>query len=96
MKYPYLFLFLFLWVGMGSIGAQQRSSRTSSSRGRFSLSNLSASNREIPDSLLQIDSAAMKAKRVTAYALTPLLGERYVAPMDTNKLNYAISTLPES
>ena len=92
----YLYLILLLWVGVGSIGAKGRSSRTSSSRGRFSLSNLSATNREIPDSLLQTDSAALKAKRITAYALTPLLGERYVAPMDTNKLNYAISTLPES
>lgn len=96
MKYQYLYLFLFLWVSVGSIGAQGRSSRTSSSRGRFSLSNLSTANREIPDSLIQTDSAALKAKRITAYALTPLLGERYVAPMDTNKLNYAISTLPES
>lgn len=65
-------------------------------RGGFSLSNLSSSNKEIPDSLLQTDSAALKSKRIIGYRLTPLLGERYIAPMDTNRLNFGNSTLVEA
>lgn len=33
--------------------------------------------------------------RVVGYHLTPLLGDPYVAPMDTNRLNFANSTLVE-
>ena len=65
-------------------------------RGGFSLSNLSSSQKEIPDSLLLTDSAALKSKRLTAYHLTPLLGERYVAPMDTDRINFSNSTLVEA
>lgn len=65
-------------------------------RGGFSLSNLSSSQKEIPDSLLVADSAALKSKRLTAYHLTPLLGEAYVAPLDTNQLNFGNTTLVEN
>lgn len=65
-------------------------------RGGFSLSNLTSSQKDIPDSLLVADSAALNSKRITAYRLTPSLGEAYVAPLDTNKLNFSNSTLVES
>ncbi len=63
-------------------------------RGGFSLSNLSKKN--IPDSLLMVDSAAIKAKHIAAYRLTQHLGEPYLAPLDTGKLNSGNSTLVES
>ena len=65
-------------------------------RGGFSLSNLTSSNKNIPDSLLLPDSTTSGNKRLTAYRLTPTLGERYIAPLDTGRLNYAGSTLVES
>lgn len=46
--------------------------------------------------MLQTDSAALKSKRIIGYRLTPLLGERYIAPMDTNRLNFGNSTLVEA
>lgn len=42
------------------------------------------------------DSAALNTKRITAYRLTPFIGEPYVAPLDTNKLNFSHSTWVES
>lgn len=80
-----------------SIAAQaQGRSESRGKRPGFSLANLSSTNKEIPDSLIQTDSTALKSKRITAYWLTPSLGERYIAPMDTNKLNLGNSTLVES
>lgn len=79
-------------------GAQNRKDERGGKPGRggFSLSNLSSSRKEIPDSLLQVDSATLKTKRLVGYHLTPLLGDRYIAPMDTDKLNYGDHTLVES
>lgn len=94
MKY-YLYILLFLIGTAASAHAQGRSG-SRGGRGGFSLSNLSSSNKEIPDSLLQTDSAALKSKRIIGYRLTPLLGERYIAPMDTNRLNFGNSTLVEA
>ena len=48
-----------------------------------------------PDSLLIADSTELKSKKVIAYRLTPLLGDSYMAPMDTSILNTANSTLVE-
>ena len=94
MKY-YLYILLFLIGTAASAHAQGRSG-SRGGRGGFSLSNLSSSNKEIPDSLLQTDSAALKSKRIIGYRLMPLLGERYIAPMDTNRLNFGNSTLVEA
>lgn len=80
----------------GGFAHAQGRSGSRGGRGGFSLSNLSSSNKEIPDSLLQTDSAALKSKRIIGYRLTPLLGERYIAPMDTNRLNFGNSTLVEA
>ncbi|WP_099465386.1 putative porin [Parabacteroides provencensis] len=92
MKY-YLFILLFLCETV-TMSAQDR--REGGGRGSFSLANLSSAKKNIPDSLLAVDSAALKSKRIIAYHLTPLLGEPYIAPLDTGRLNYANSTLVES
>ncbi|MDD2436021.1 MAG: putative porin [Massilibacteroides sp.] len=67
--------------------------RTGGQRSSFSLSNLSSAKNVLPDSLLFTDSTALKNKRIIAYSLTRDLGDSYIAPLDTNKLNYANSTL---
>lgn len=69
-----------------------RAQREGGERGGFSLSNLSQP-RDIPDSLLQ-DTTHVHSDRVTAFRLSPS-GEPYVAPMDTNRLNFPNSTYPE-
>ena len=51
--------------------------------------------KEIPDSLLLADSLAPGGGRIAAYRLTRAVGDSYIAPMDTNRLNYANSTLME-
>ena len=61
----------------------------------FSLSNLSGGNVKLPDSLLVVDSAELKSKKIIAYQLTPLLGDAYIAPMDTSIYNTANRTLTE-
>lgn len=50
----------------------------------------------LPDSLVyqQEDSTLIKQNR-TAYRLTEKLGERYIAPMDTNRMNFSNSSLME-
>ncbi|MDH6333660.1 hypothetical protein M2459_000386 [Parabacteroides sp. PF5-5] len=67
-----------------------------SGRGGFSMSNLTSSQKEIPDSLLIPDSAALQGKRITAYRLTSKIGDAYIAPMDTHYLNFGNSTLVEA
>ena len=64
-------------------------------KGGFSLSNLSKGSNKVPDRLLIADSTELKSKKVIAYRLTPLLGDAYMAPMDTSILNTANSTLVE-
>lgn len=95
MKYC-LYILLFLIGTVTTIQAQRPGGGSQGGKGGFSLSNLSSSKKEIPDSLLQVDSAALKAKRLQGFRLTPLLGQSYLAPMDTNRLNYGNSTLVES
>lgn len=95
-----LYILLLLIVSATTVQAQRGASRADQKgggkRGSFSLSNLTSSQKDIPDSLLVADSAALNSKRITAYRLTPSLGEAYVAPLDTNKLNFSNSTLVES
>ena len=95
-----LYILLLLIVSAVTVQAQREGGRADQRgggrRGGFSLSNLTSSQKDIPDSLLVADSAPLKYKRITAYRLTPFLGEPYVAPMDTNKLNFSNSTLVES
>ena len=88
-----LYILLFLIISASALHAQRR---PGGDRKGFSLGNLSKANQEVPDSLLIPDSAAISNRRITAYRLTPLLGDPYIAPLDTHKLNFANSTLVES
>lgn len=81
---------------MVSASVLQAQRQPGSGKGSFSLGNLSSANQQIPDSLLKADSSALNNKRITAYRLSPLLGDPYVAPMDTSKLNFGNSTLEEA
>jgi hypothetical protein len=87
-----LYIVFFLIISISILQAQQNAGDGK----RFSLSNLSKANEEIPDSLLIPDSSSLDNKRLKAYRLTPLLGEPYLAPLDTHKLNFANSSLVES
>jgi len=87
-----LYIIFLLIISISTLQAQQSGGEGK----RFSLSNLSKANEEIPDSLLIPDSTSVDNKRLKAYRLTPLLGEPYLAPLDTHKLNFANSTLVES
>ena len=85
----YLLILLFIPI---SLFAQVR---PGGGKGGFSLSSLSKGNTALADSLLVKDSTDLKNRRVTAYQLTPLLGDAYIAPMDTDRLNTAHNTLVE-
>ena len=87
-----LYIIFLLIISISTLQAQQSGGEGK----RFSRSNLSKANEEIPDSLLIPDSTSVDNKRLKAYRLTPLLGEPYLAPLDTHKLNFANSTLVES
>lgn len=89
-------LIALLTAGSDTLHAQRPRGGGRSERGKFSLSNLSTAKKNIPDSLLIPDSAALQPKRLAGYRLTPTLGDRYLAPMDTGRLNFANSTLVES
>ena len=65
-------------------------------RGALSLANLKETQVEVPDSILMADSTALDGKRITAYRLTSLIGDRYVAPVDSGRLNFGNSTLVEA
>ena len=80
-----------LCSGLMAWGQGPRGGR--SERGGFSLANLSAAQKEIPDSLLLTDSVALKAKRLTAFHVITQTGARTVAPLDTNQLNFGQTTL---
>jgi len=50
---------------------------------------------DLPDSLLYADTAKVSMNPTTAFRLTPYLSDKYVAPMDTQRLNFANSTFIE-
>ncbi len=77
-----LFILLLLII---ITSAEAQRPRGGGERG-FSLSNLSGGAREIPDSLLVMDSIQQN-ERITAFRVTPDLGDKYVVPMDTSRLN---------
>lgn len=90
-----IYIYLFLVGFCATALAQQPPRRGGGDDGRsFSLSKLSRSDIEIPDSLLT-DSAALQRGGIIAYNLSPRLGEPYIVQMDTNRLNFANSTLTE-
>lgn len=90
----YCLYILILLTGIVTLAEAQDSGRRPGQSG-FSLSNLTRAQQEIPDSLLVSDSLSLDGKRILGYKITPLLGEPYIAPLDTNQLNFANSTLTE-
>lgn len=86
---------LLILIGVAASAHAQERRRVGDGRS-FSLSNLTKPQGEVPDSLLVNDSILLKTKGVTAFRLSPFLGEPYIAPMDTNQLNFANSTNVES
>ena len=76
----------------GALQAQR--SGESRKRGGFSLSGLSSPTSMPADSLVS-DSTRLNSKRITAFRLTDKIGDTYIAPMDTNRMNYYNSTLVE-
>ena len=62
---------------------------------RRSRPSLNSAPANLPDSLLfhKKDSAGLNTRRVTVFRVTDKLGERYIAPMDTQRLNFANSTM---
>lgn len=84
-----IYIFIIIIISVTASHAQ----RGGGQRGSFSLSNLSSSQQALPDSLLVTDSTELKSKQLIGYALTKDIGDSYIAPLDTNKLNYANSTL---
>jgi len=84
------FVFVTVMMCASMLSAQNRSSR--SGRGGFSLSNLSASQQV--DSVYATADSAAGTSLITAYHLSEL-GNRTVAPMDTDRLNTGRSTLPD-
>lgn len=87
MKY-FIYIFIILTLSATASYAQR-----SGQRGGFSLSNLASSNNALPDSLLFTDSTELKNKPIIAYSLTQHIGDAYIAEMDTDRMNYANSTL---
>ncbi|MDR0349800.1 MAG: putative porin [Tannerella sp.] len=87
-----LFILLFITAFCISTNAQGRRDGDGG-RGGFSLAGKYAA-RQIDSSLQVSDSILQTSRRVNAYHLS-LLGDRIEAPMDTNRLNTANSTLME-
>lgn len=87
--------FIFALIGITTVAYAQRGGGKREGGG-FSLSSLSSSQKEIPDSLLLTDSTALKSNQIIGYRLTSLIGDSYIAPMDTNRLNFYNKTLVES
>ena len=88
MKRGLCFIFLLLFFS-GTLFAQS---------GRRGLTpKLNSATENLPDSLLfqNADSAKISTNRTTAYRLTDKLGERYIAPMDTQRLNFSNSSIME-
>lgn len=88
----YILLFLFVCASVLPALAQRGGG---SRRSGFSLSNLSSTEKEIPDSLFRADSTGLGSRRLNAYQLTPILGDYIESPVDTLRLNTANSTLVE-
>ncbi|MDR1524618.1 MAG: putative porin, partial [Tannerella sp.] len=86
MKRGFLYILSFIFFS-GVLSAQ-------SVRKGFS-PKLNAAPENLSDSLLLGDSSRVSARPVTVFLLTDKLGERYIAPMDTMRLNFSGTTLVE-
>ncbi|MDR2918340.1 MAG: putative porin [Tannerella sp.] len=86
----FIYILLFLTLFSSIVYAQRGGS---SGRGGFSLAGKNAAQ-QVDSTLLIPDSSAQTNRRIYAYHLTPF-GDRVEAPLDTNRLNTANSTLME-
>ena len=84
MRWGLCFIFLFTLFGETLLAQSDRRGLTP---------KLNTAPENISDSTLYQDSLKISANRTTAYRLTDKLGERYIAPMDTMRLNYSNSVL---
>jgi hypothetical protein len=57
--------------------------------------NFNTAPENLSDSLLHADSSRISTNRATAFRLTDKFGERYIAPMDTMRLNFSNNVLME-
>ncbi len=87
-----LYIFVLLIGSVTVTMAQDRPGGRSGGQGSFSLSNLTAVQK---DSILRADTAGMAARHLKISHLTPHLGDPYAAPIDSSRLNFANSTLVE-
>ncbi len=91
MKHCLYIMMLLVGTATGSM-AQDRSGGRQGQSGGFSLSNLSAAQK---DSIQKADTAGMAARHVKVFHLTPHIGDSYPIPLDSSRLNFANSTLVE-
>lgn len=87
------YILLVFIISVTTAFAQDRRRSDGSRQGGFSLTARNA--KQVPDSLLMPDSTNIGVKRINGYHLTEKIGDRLLAPMDTNRLNTANSTLVE-
>lgn len=90
----FLFIALFLIGLSATMNAQSRRPSGPDSRGGFSLANIMKASKEVPDSLL--NDSTKSHSRIDAFHLTRMIGDRYVAPMDTDRINFYNTMIPDS
>ena len=88
----YIVISFIIWTASFPSFAQRNNSNR---RGGFSLANLTAAQKELPDSLFHVDSTGLGSRRLNAYQLTPVLGDLTESFVDTLRLNTSNSTLVE-
>lgn len=86
MKQGLVYLFLFMFFSVALSGQSGKRGLTP---------KLSTAPENLSDSLLRPDSSQISVNRATAFRLTDKFGERYIAPMDTMRLNFSNSVLME-
>ena len=96
MRY-YLYILL-LFLGISSVCFAQNTIRTGERDGSSFTRGSGRSNSLVDSALLAMkaDSIRLREIRIQAKRLTPYLGDPYLAPMDTNRLNTANNTLAEA
>jgi hypothetical protein len=80
-----LFLFIFFSAALSGQSGKKRGFTP----------QLHTAPENLPDSLLHPDSSQINTNRITAFRLTGKFGERYMAPVDTMRLNFSNSVLME-
>ena len=82
--------FYILLLGCLCVAGLSAQNRPGGGRSGFSLAGKSAATQPV-DSLAAAENDSLSVQRMTGYRLTKL-GDRYIAPMDTNYLNFSNGT----